>query len=140
MRRLLLASAFLLAGASSALAQALVQNWPENLVTSAAGTTLATVATLTVPSGHRGFLCGFSVDAGATAAGVGNITVTGIIGGTMTFGEAWGAVGTAPGYLHNIYTFSPCLLSSAISTNIVVTSAAAGSAGVTNINAWGGQQ
>jgi hypothetical protein len=139
-RRSLLASAFLLAGALGAHAQTVVLNIPENLVTSAAGTTAATAATLTVASGKRGFLCGFSVDAGATAAGVGLITVTGITGGTMTFGESWGAVGTAPGYLHNTYTFFPCLLTSAISTNIMVTSAAAGSAGVTNVNVWGGQQ
>lgn len=140
MRRLLLASAFLLAGSAGALAQTAVQNIPENLTNSGAGTTLATTATLTVPAGKRGFLCGFSVDATATAAGIGLITVTGIIGGTMTFSQNWGALGTYPGVAHNFYTFFPCLEASAPATNIVVTSAAAGTNGVTNVNVWGGQQ
>lgn len=104
---------------------------------SATGTTAATVATLPAAVGKTTYIAGFNVSSDATAATVGNATVAGVVTGTMTFRQSVGAVAAATATLTQ--SFSPPIPASAANTAIVVTSAAAGTAGNTTVNAWGYQ-
>lgn len=112
--------------------------YPENAVpitASATGTTGATTATLTNVSGHTTYICGFSIRAVATAATTGNATVTGTISGTLNFTQWTAPAASGLGLVQE--NFSPCVPASAVSTNIVVTSAAAGTGGVISVTARG---
>lgn len=100
-----------------------------------AGTTAATTATLAAATGKTTYICGFVITASATSATAGLATVATVVGGnTLTFGET---VGTTPVQLAE--NFSPCIPANATNTGITVTSAAAGTGGVTNVSAWGFQ-
>lgn len=102
------------------------------------GTTAATTATLAGAAGKTTFICGFTITAGATAAANGAATVATLIGAvTFTYNQA---VGTATAPVKTTETFSPCVPANATNTAITVTSAAAGTAGVTDVNAWGFQK
>lgn len=103
----------------------------------ATGTTGATTATLAAVSAKFTYLCGFTITSDATAALAGTATVTGIIGGTLSYIQNVGSA-TAAGILNQ--TFSPCLQSSAVATAIAVISVAAGTGGSTAVVAWGYQQ
>ncbi len=105
---------------------------------SATGTTGATVATLAATSGKTTYICGFSITSDATALIDAAATVSGVVTGTMTYLQTVGAVASGASQLNQ--TFSPCLPANASNTTIVVTSAAAGTGGHTNVNAWGYQQ
>lgn len=105
------------------------------ITASATGTTGATTATLTNVSGHKTYICGFSIRANATAAATGNSTVTGVITGTMNFTQ-WTAP-TASGIGVTEETFSPCIPASAVNISIAVVSAAPGTGGVVSVSAWG---
>lgn len=98
----------------------------------AIGTTAATVATMPAVAGKTNYLCGYTVDADATAATVGNMTITGLLSGTVTRRQAVGAVASATATTwHNYW---PCQPASAVNTAIVITSAAAGAGGNTTVN------
>jgi hypothetical protein len=88
-------------------------------------------ATITATAAVLGYCTGFTITAaGATAASIVNATVTGLIGGTMTFtfGAAAGAtVMSAP----LVVSFPKPIPASAVNTAIVVTLPALG-AGNTN--------
>ncbi len=102
-----------------------------------AGTTAATTATLAGVNGKTTFICGFSITATATAGLALTATVATVVGGnTLTFGQA---VGTAPAVASTLQNFIPCIPASAVGGSITVTSAAAGTAGVTNVSVWGFQ-
>ena len=106
------------------------------ITASGTGTTAPVAVTLPGASGKTTFLCGFSftsMGSGSTTEGTG--TVTGIIGGTMSF--VYVNPSSAQGLL--IHNFAPCLPASAMNTPIVVTQAAGGTGGVTATNAWGVQ-
>lgn len=103
---------------------------------SAAGTTAATVATLPGAASKTTYLAGFSIGSTATAAVAGTCTVAGVVTGTMTFSQG---VGAATSVILTTHSFNPPVPASAANTAIVVTSQAAGTAGVTNVNAWGYQ-
>lgn len=102
---------------------------------SATGTTAATVATIPAVSGKTAFLCGFSVRSNATAAATGDITVVGVKTGTMTFKHFTAPVASGIGVTEP--PLGICLPASAKNVAIVVTSPAAGSAGLMTVNAWG---
>lgn len=101
------------------------------------GTTAATSATLTAVAAKTTYICGFTITADATSAIAAAATVTGTISGSLNYIQNVGAA-TAAGILTQ--TFYPCIPASAVNTNIVITSAAAGLAGNTNVNAWGFNQ
>jgi hypothetical protein len=108
------------------------------ITVSATGTTAATAVTLPAVAGQTTYLCGFSIRSTATAAVTGIATVTGTVTGTMSFVHWTGAVASAVGILEP--QIGPeCIPASAGNTAIVVTSAAAGTAGVVSVTAWGFQ-
>jgi hypothetical protein len=151
MRRLCAALLLLLASVSAALAQStfntpsgayvpgsvvMCDNGAVPVSISATGTTAATAATLPATSGKTTYLCGFSITAAATLGTTGTATLTGPIGGTMSFIQPVGLLSTG-GQLP--LSFNPCLPASATNTAFVLTSAATGLGGVTAVNAWGFQ-
>lgn len=127
---------------ASAVAQvAIVKEFPQgqgvtsNLTASNTFTTGTSSATLTGASGKSTYLCGFVVtSAGTSSATVGNITVTGTIGGTMNFEYAF--VSSGQGILG--VAFGPgCIQSAATNTNIVVNTPAGGTGTAGAVTAWG---
>lgn len=106
---------------------------------SATGTTAAVVATLAAVAGKTTYICGFSMDATATAATAGAATVTGTITGTLNFVMGVGATATNGSATLN-RSFAPCIPASAANTTIVLTSFAAGTGGIASVTAWGYQQ
>lgn len=100
------------------------------------------VATLAAAAGKTTYIAGLSVTgAGATAASVVSLTLTGLIGGTMTFNVPVPAgVSVALGEPINLQ-FNPPLPASAVNTAIVATlpSLGAGNANAA-VNAWGYQK
>lgn len=104
---------------------------------SATGTTAATSATLTATSGKTTYVCGFSIRANATAAATGNATVANTITGTLNFTQWTAPLATGIGTTEE--TFNPCVPASAVTTAIVITSAAPGSGGTVSVTAWGYQ-
>jgi hypothetical protein len=104
----------------------------------AAGTASATLAAV---SGKTNYLSGFSLtSSGATAASVVTGTVTGILGGTLSFTQAVVAGATLANAPLNV-SFNPPLAASAPNVAIVVSFPSLG-AGNTNttVNAFGYQQ
>jgi hypothetical protein len=103
------------------------------------GTTAAVAATIPAVVGKTAYLCGFSVSPGsATTAITSQVTVTGLIPGTLTW--ATGAPVTAAGVTGTVLTvpFTPCMPASAINSAITVTSGALGTGGINNdVNMWG---
>lgn len=98
------------------------------------------VATLAAQATRTNYLCGFVLSStGSTGAAVVAPTVTGLIGGTMTFAYATVA-GVTLSNQSLVVTFTACIPATAINTAIVVTLPALG-AGNTNAtaNAWGYQ-
>lgn len=105
---------------------------------SATGTTAATAATLSGVASKTTYICGFSMRSTATAAVTGNATVAGTISATMNFTHWTGPVASSIGVTEQY--FYPCIPASAVNTSIVVTSPAAGTAGVMSVTAWGYQK
>jgi hypothetical protein len=108
---------------------------------SASGSTGAIAATLPAVAGKTTFICGlYFSGTNATAANPAtSVTVTGTIGGTMTFGfPTLAAAATVPNTLPIEEEFVPCIAASAVNTAIVVNGPALG-AGATLVtaSAWG---
>lgn len=109
-------------------------------LSSSSGTIAANTATATLapPTGRTAYICGFIITStGSTGAAVVAPTITGPIGGTMTFAYATVAGAT----LSNqplIVNFSTPIAASTFSTDIVVSMGTLG-LGNTNatVNAWG---
>ena len=145
MKRIITATLFFLSLLGAALAQApqvvteasQLPAGANPITVSATGTTAATAATLAASTTRRTFICGFSARSNATAAVTGNLTIAGVTG-TMNFTH-WTAP-TASGLGVTEATFYPCVPSSAVNTGIVITSPAAGTAGINSVAAWGYQQ
>jgi len=111
------------------------------ITATATGTTAAVVATLPAVAGKTTYLCGFYyTGTNATAANTTtSVTVTGTIGGTMTFGfPTLAAAATVQNTIPVDEGFIPCVAASAINTAIVVNGPALG-AGATQatVTAWG---
>lgn len=107
------------------------------LTASATGTTGATTATLAGTSAKTTYLCGFSIMTSANAATVVAPTVTGVITATLTMSQ-YVAVNTA-GVSELKREFDHCVPASGTNQAIAVVSGAAGTGGVTAVNAWGYQ-
>jgi len=102
---------------------------------SANGTTAAVVATIAAVAGKTAYLCGFSIRSNATAAVTGDATVAGVKSGTMTFKQFVAPVASGIGVLEP--PLGSCIPASGANIAIVITSLAAGAAGLTSVNAWG---
>lgn len=145
MKRLLAAliSAAVLLSPIPALAQVYTRNtdtYPVGAIAitcSATGTTAATACTLAAISGKTTYVCTISIRANATAAATGNATITGTITGTLNFTQWTAPLASGLGVNEQVYI--PCVPASAVSTAIVVTSAAPGSGGVVSVTATGYQ-
>ena len=101
---------------------------------SATGTTAATQAVIPATGATQVWICGLYIGSTATAASIGNATITGIVGGTLNFEMATGA---SPAVAITQRAFSPCVASAAGQTSIAVTSAAPGAGGTVSVTAWG---
>lgn len=110
---------------------------------SATGTTGAVLATLPASQGRTTWLCGFSFfGTNATAANAATaVTVTGTLGGTLTFGYTTLVAGAAvPDRPPLFIDFNPCIAASAVNTAIVVNGPALGAgATLATTAAWGYQ-
>lgn len=111
------------------------------ITATATGTTGAIVATLPAVAGKTTFICGFYyTGTNATAANnATSVTVTGTIGGTMTFGfPTLAAAATVQNTIPTDEAFMPCVAASAVNTAISVNGPALG-AGATQatVTAWG---
>jgi len=114
--------------------------WDATPVTGSSGNVAAATAAASLPgvAGRTNYVCGFALTSGgATAAATVNVTLTGVITGTMTFnhGAQTGAgVPSSP----TIVSFSRCVPASAANTAITVSMPSLGT-GNTNASAniWG---
>lgn len=156
MRRIILSLAFLIGSSVAALAQqpsvGMVQISPGvyeplgpsnalsvntvQVAVSVIGTTAATAAAMPAVIGKTNYLCGFSVDAGATALASGTMVLTGVLGGTMTWGLNIPAISSSGQAFHQ-RPFFPCIPASAANTAITITAGAAGAGGTESVNIWG---
>jgi hypothetical protein len=130
-------------------AGAQVQNWwggsasgtgyPNNstpITASATGTTGAISATLPGVAGKVTFICGFTfTSGGTTTALVTTATITGTIGGTLSYIYVFT---TGSQGLFGI-AFPVCIPASAMNTAIVVNQPAGGTGTVGAVSAWGYQ-
>lgn len=108
---------------------------------SATGTTGAIAASIPALANKTAFLCGFYyTGTNATAANTAtSVTVTGLVGGTMTFGFPTLALGAAiPNTIPVDEEFVPCIPSTSVNTAIVVNGPALGAgATLSTATAWG---
>lgn len=109
-------------------------------VSASSGNVAAAIAsaTLAADATRQNFLCGFSITAGgATAGAVVNFTITGMIGGTMTYAFA-APTGAAVGATPLVVTFPVCIPATGDNVAIVASLPSLG-AGNTNasVNIWG---
>jgi hypothetical protein len=144
MRRLVLLLAAALSLASPVAAQ--VPPTRAIQVQNSSGTVAAAVATATLPAltNRVTYICGFTITStGATAAAVVSPTVTGVVGGTMTFTYAAVAGATAANQplVVQFGTGDTCIPATAPNTTIVVSVPSLGT-GNTNdtVSAWGYQR
>ena len=103
------------------------------LVVSANGTTAAFSASLVGAAGQFTYICGYMLTTSATAATSG----AGIIIGPIASLNFQVAVPALPAVGNTNQTFTPCLPTAAVNTNISVNAPAAGAGGVASIYAWG---
>ena len=96
------------------------------------GTTGAVVGTLTGVASQTTYICGFDVSSLGGTATIGPIVIAGLLGGSFTYQLASTATGITFGR-----TFTPCIPSSAVNTNITVTTTADGTASAVDVNSWG---
>lgn len=125
----------------SAFAQSIYPQGAIAVTASATGTTGAITATIAGMVGKTAYLCGFYyTGTNATAANTAtSVTVTGLVGGTMTFGFPTLALGAAvPNTIPVDEAFLPCVPSTSVNTAIVVNGPALGAgATLTTATAWG---
>jgi len=127
-----------------ALAQApyIIPGVPVVGITASSGTVAAGAAAATLPAiqGRNTYICGFAITSGgSTGALVVAPTVTGVIGGPLTFAYA-SVAGATLGNAPLVVPITPCMPSTTVNTPITVTVPSLG-AGNTNttVNAWGFQ-
>jgi hypothetical protein len=138
MRFILVAILALLALPASA--QSLYPPGAVPITASASGTTAAVAATIAAVTNKTAYICGFYfAGSNATAAQAGSVTVTGTVGGTMSFGYPTLASGAAvPNTGPVDEAFLPCVPATSVNVAIVVTGPALGAgAAVATTTAWG---
>lgn len=125
---------------TSALAQSIYPPGAIPITASASGTTGAVVATIPALANKTAVICGFYyAGSNATAAQAGSVTVTGTVGGTMSFGYPTLASGaTVPNAGPVDEAFMPCVPATSVAVAIVVSGPALGAgATVATTTAWG---
>lgn len=137
-----------LGGLSSAQAQRVCPD-PFNtapctpITASATGSTGAITATLPAATGKTTYICGFYyTGTNATAANPATtVTITGTIGGSLSFGfPTLAAAAAVPNTIPIDEEFIPCIAASAPSTAIAVNGPALGAgATLATVSAWGFQ-
>lgn len=146
LRSLMLGAALVAAFSCSALAQswtapgqATSTGYPVGstpLAVSVNASAAAATATLPASVGRITYICGFFIGSNATAATFTAATVTGVLGGTMSFMQG---TATAPAVTILQQNFSPCIPASANNTALAVVSGSPGAGGFVYVNAWGYQ-
>jgi hypothetical protein len=141
MTRICIILATLLGLLSPATAQV---SYPLNsipITATATGTTGAIAATIPAMAGKTIYLCGFYyTGTNATAANTAtSVTVTGLVGGTMTYGfPTLAAAATVPNTIPLDDTFMPCVAATSVNTAVVVNGPALGAgATLATATAWG---
>jgi hypothetical protein len=107
----------------------------------ATGTTGAIAATIAATAGKTAYICGFYyTGTNATAANTAtSVTVTGVVGGTMTFGfPTLAAAATVPNSIPIDEAFLPCIAATTANSAIAVNGPALGAgATLSTATAWG---
>lgn len=115
-------------------------NYPPGAIpitNSQTGTTAAISPQLSGATGLHTYICGYSVRATATAATIGDTTITNTVNGTMHFSTF---VSTTSGPMVPLEeTFWPCIPSSGTGTTIGSTTVTPGTGGVISATMWGYQ-
>ena len=101
------------------------------------GTTGALTTTLAAVSGKTTYVCGFTLQANATAASTAPVYLSNVITGTMDFLQYTAAAASGIGTTQQ--TFNPCIPASATNTAITMYGAAPGAGGNTTLSLWGYQ-
>ena len=125
---------------TSAMAQSVYPPGAIPITASASGTTGAITATIAANPTKTAVLCGFVyTGTNATAAQSGSVTVTGVVGGTMSFGYPTLALGaTVPVTSPVDEAFLPCVPATSVNVAITVNGPALGSgATLATVTAWG---
>jgi len=125
---------------TSAIAQVVYPPGAIPITVSASGTTGAVVATIPILANKTAYICGFSFNgSNATAAQAGAITITGVIGGTMSFAYPTLALGaTIPAAGPYDEMFMPCVPATSVGVAIAVNGPALGAGATVAITtAWG---
>lgn len=144
MKRLVLITAFLLAG-TAAFAQpfaggsgpATGTGYPAGAIPitgAGTGSTGAVTASLAGAVGRTTFICGLNVSAIGGSATIGPITVANLTGNSFVVQMASTAAGNTL-----VVPFSPCIPASGQNTTITVTTTADGTASAVDVNMWGYQ-
>jgi hypothetical protein len=126
---------------TSALAQAVYPPGAVPITGSASGTTGAIAASIPAVANKTAYICGFYyTGSNATAAQNGSVTVTGTIGGTMSFGYPTLAIATPP--IANTIpvdeAFLPCVPATSVNVAITVNGPALGAgAPLATAEVWG---
>jgi hypothetical protein len=110
------------------------------ITATASGTTGAITATIPAVANKTAVLCGFVyTGTNATAAQAGSVTVTGLVGGTMSFGYPTLAAGAAVPVTSPVdEAFLPCLPATSVNVAITVNGPALGTgATLATVTAWG---
>lgn len=106
------------------------------VVASQSGTTTGFTTTLPGVAGKFTYLCGYSIQATATAAvALSGVGFTGLTSATAMME----AVAASPAIATHSLTFAPCLPASAVNTGIGFVAGAAGLGGVVGVVLWGYQ-
>lgn len=150
MRRLLLASAFIALALSAQAQQATIPElqigqgvWepigPNGLSVNSTvventgtGTTGAAVIAMPAVALKTNYVCGISIEAGASAATDGTATLAGL---TNTLSFIAPVAASTSGQLNR--NFTPCIPASAVNTAITLTGPTAGAGGSSTVSIWG---
>jgi hypothetical protein len=137
-RSAIFAAALLLSG--SAFAQSAYPPGAIPITGSATGTTGVVTASIPAMANKTAVICGFFFNGtNATSAQAGSITVTGTVGGTMSYGYPTLALGaTVPNPAPVDEAFLPCIPATSVNVAIAVNGPALGSgATLATANVWG---
>jgi len=139
MTRTLALLAALLAS-SSAIAQSVYPPGAIPISASASGTTGVVTATIAAQASKTAVLCGFVyTGSNASSAQNGSVTVTGVVGGTMSFAYPTLAAGAAVPVTSPVdEAFLPCIPATSVNVAITVNGPALGTgAPIATVTAWG---
>ena len=125
---------------TSAVAQSVYPPGAIPITASASGTTGAVTATIAAQISKTAVICGFYyAGSNATSAQNGSVTVTGVVGGTMSFGYPTLAQGAnVPTTIPVDEAFLPCVPATSVNVAITVNGPALGAgAPLATVTVWG---